>query len=82
MIICKECVYSSMNMEGGALECRRNPPSPVLVPGNGPQGPTISLMGFFPPVEPTKWCAEGTNEKGEDNLILAEEEVSNHDQKS
>ena len=36
--------------------CRRGPPAPVLIPGNGMMGPTV--LAIHPPRQAPDWCGE------------------------
>lgn len=58
---CKNCQYATKADEKGEhYICRRNPPTPILVPQQNPMtGETgMIVQGYFPPVGADNWCGE------------------------
>jgi len=50
----KKCQYCEA-FEPLTLQCRINPPVPVLV-GAPPSG--MQIVGMFPPTTPNNWCSK------------------------
>jgi hypothetical protein len=50
---CETCRH--FHKELSNMECRAKMPTPVIVPVSGGQ---FRVLGIFPAVTPTTWCAE------------------------
>ena len=66
MVLCKECIFSCVNMDSGQYECRFNPPKVFMVPQQGSGGQMqLGALSLFPVVQANQWCGEATgNEEG------------------
>lgn len=53
---CARCHFLRIDAPSGGLECHRNPPSVVLIPGRV-QG-AINKHGLHPPTSVDGWCGE------------------------
>ena len=63
---CLKCVFSIKPVvDRGALECRRFPPTMMLLPGPptlaAPNQPTVNLTPMHALVLPDHWCGEFEN---------------------
>lgn len=53
---CRSCEHRLL--KGASVFCRRYPPQTFVVPQQGPNGPVMSPMSWYPPVNPEDPCGE------------------------
>lgn len=52
---CHNCKFLHVQPNGRVAECRRNPPTPFLIPSGEGQ---MSGVKMWPPISPQDWCGE------------------------
>ncbi len=52
---CSTCTFSEPDSQG-QLFCHANPPTGQVLLVPTPDGPRLTTLAVFPPIQPTQWC--------------------------